>query len=215
MTSIDDRTFYQCTSLTSVEIPSSVTSIGNSAFYECTGLTSITIPNSVTSIGSWTFYYCTNLTSIEIPSSVTSIGIAAFYYCTSLSTITIPNSVTSIGDWAFADCGGLTDVYCFAIDVPATGNHVFSYASTSSATLHVPAASIEAYKKTNPWNEFGTIVPLTDEELTGIDRLTMDNGQSTTSEGVYDLNGHRRVQKQKGVNIVRQSNGSVKRIMVK
>ena len=33
----------------------SVTSIGGCAFYECSGLTSVTIPNSVTSIGDYDF----------------------------------------------------------------------------------------------------------------------------------------------------------------
>ena len=36
----------------------SVTSIGNATFRECSGLTSVTIPNSVTSIGSSAFYHC-------------------------------------------------------------------------------------------------------------------------------------------------------------
>ncbi len=38
-----------------VEIGSHVTSIGHEAFYECTGLTSVTIPDSVTNIGEWAF----------------------------------------------------------------------------------------------------------------------------------------------------------------
>ena len=56
-------------------------------FYNCTGLTSITIPNSVTSIGAWAFSGCSGLTSIEIPNSVTSIGMNAFYNCTGLTSV--------------------------------------------------------------------------------------------------------------------------------
>ena len=105
--SIGERAFRNCTSLTSVEIPKSVTSIGEGAFYYCTGLTSITIPNSVTSIGRYAFSDCTGLTSIAIPNSVTSIGEGACYWCTGLTSITIPNSVTSIGSSAFFSCSEL------------------------------------------------------------------------------------------------------------
>ena len=51
LTTITSEAFYDCTSLTSVTIPDSVTSIGASAFYDCDSLTSVTIPDSVTSIG--------------------------------------------------------------------------------------------------------------------------------------------------------------------
>ncbi len=67
----------------------------SSTFYECSELTSITIPNSVTSIGESAFYYCSSLATIAIPNSVTTIGNHAFYGCCSLAPISIPNSVTS------------------------------------------------------------------------------------------------------------------------
>ena len=64
MTSIKYDTFGECTNLTTITIPDSVTSIGNYAFEYCTGLTDIIIPDSVTSIGSSAFANCTNLTDI-------------------------------------------------------------------------------------------------------------------------------------------------------
>jgi len=103
--------FFCCTSLTSINIPNSVTSIGNSAFYGCTSLESIVIPDSVTSIGEDALSYCTSLTSVTIPDSVTSIGSSAFSGCTSLESITIPDSVTSIGYKAFRNCTSLKTVY--------------------------------------------------------------------------------------------------------
>ena len=74
----------------SIEIPSTylgkpVTSIGERAFADCKSLTSIDIPDGVTSIGKGAFYSCESLTSIVIPDGVTSIGKGAFYSCESLT----------------------------------------------------------------------------------------------------------------------------------
>ena len=102
--------FYNCSGLTSIEIPDSITSIGSYAFYSCRRLTSIEIPDSVTSIGSSAFSYCSGLTSIEIPDRVTSIGSSAFSYCSGLTSIKIPDRVTSIGYEAFYSCSSLTSV---------------------------------------------------------------------------------------------------------
>ncbi len=121
VTNIGDYAFSGCRSLTSISIPSSVTSIGSSAFYNCSSLTSIVIPSSVTSIGESAFYNCSSLTSIVIPSSVTNIGSAAFYGCSSLTSIVIPSSVTSIGNSAFWGCSSLT-IYCEASSKPSGWN---------------------------------------------------------------------------------------------
>ena len=81
-----------------------VVGIGDRAFSNCSSLTSITIPESVTSIGKYAFDSCSSLTSVTIPESVTSIGEDAFSGCSSLTSVTIPNSVTSIGNYAFYGC---------------------------------------------------------------------------------------------------------------
>ena len=115
VTSIGDKAFSSCDSLSEIVIPSSVTSIGDSAFYCCRSLSKIVIPSSVTSIGNSAFSYCHSLSEIVIPSSVTSIGDGAFWDCASLSKIVIPSSVTSIGDSAFVTCKSLPTYMIFDI----------------------------------------------------------------------------------------------------
>ena len=109
VTNLEVGAFENCTGLTSVTIPNSVTSIGNNSFRN-SGLASVTIPDSVTSIGISSFYGCTSLASVTIPNSVNSIGNSAFRECSSLTSITIPNSVISIGNGAFLNCTNLTSI---------------------------------------------------------------------------------------------------------
>ena len=89
-------------------IPENVTSIGDSAFFDCRSLTSVNIPNSVTEIGEDAFFGCRGLTSVNIPNSVTKIGNSAFRGCRGLTFVNIPNSVTEIGEDTFFGCRGLT-----------------------------------------------------------------------------------------------------------
>ena len=165
VTSIGDRAFSWCSSLTSVTIPNSVTSIGSSAFYGCSALTSITIPESVTSIGECAFDGCSALTSITIPNSVTSIEYSAFNGCSSLASVTIGNGVTSIGDYAFYGCSALTTVICKAAELPKIGLYIFANKPLSEATLYVPSELLDDYKVAVQWKDFGTILPIEEEEL--------------------------------------------------
>lgn len=57
------------------------------AFYDCTSLTSIKLLSSVESIRSWAFTYCSSLKSIKIPNSVKIIGTYAFAHCKSLKEV--------------------------------------------------------------------------------------------------------------------------------
>ena len=110
VTTIGNKAFSECDSLTSINIPNSVTTIGDWAFASCDSLTSINLPNSVTTIGNWAFEGCNSLTNINIPNSVTTIGNSAFNGCNSLTSINIPNSVTTIGVSAFFDCNSLISI---------------------------------------------------------------------------------------------------------
>ena len=144
VTSIGNSAFSGCTGLTSVVIPNSVTSIGNSAFNSCSGLTSVVIPNSVTSIGERAFSGCTGLTSIIIPNSVTSIGNYAFAGCYGLRSVTIGNSVTSIGYTAFYECTGLKTVINFSNLTFSKGSSGNGYVACYADNVYnAPSVSIE------------------------------------------------------------------------
>ncbi len=140
-TAIKTVNFQNCSTLTSIIIPSGVTSIGEYAFEGCKSLTSITIPNSVTSIETRTFRNCTSLTSVIIPNSVTSIGFGAFEGCSSLTSANIPNSVTSIKAWAFGGCSSLTTV---TIPNNVTSIGVKAFYDCSSLTA-INIGSLEAW----------------------------------------------------------------------
>ena len=60
--SIEEETFYYCTSLKSINIPNNVLNIENAAFYDCSNLINIIIPSSVTYMGNIVFENCSNLT---------------------------------------------------------------------------------------------------------------------------------------------------------
>ena len=152
---IKDNTIiaYANASGTTYVIPDSVTTIGNRAFLFCHSLTSVTIPDSVTSIGGSAFGLCSSLTSVTIPNSVTLIGDYAFEDCSSLTSVTIPDSVTTIGNYAFEDCTSLKSVYCKATTPPTVDYLAFDY-NVSGRKIYVPRRSVEAYKNAKYWEKY-------------------------------------------------------------
>ena len=136
VTSITEKAFSACHSLTDVTMPNSVTSIGQSAFYGCNRLRTITFSQSVTSIASGTFGGCSSLTSFMVPEGVTSIGAGAFSNCSSLKNISIPFGITSIESNAFYGCSSLTGIL-LPNSVTSIDNYAFANCS-SLLTMTVP-----------------------------------------------------------------------------
>ena len=210
VTTIGERAFSHCEYLVSVNIGESVTTIGEGAFTNCSSLASVNIPNSVTTIGKMAFSHCSSLASIDIPNSVTTIGKFAFAYCFSLASVNIGESVTTIGLGAFIYCYYITSVTCLAKECPVCDkglwNNIFSVFDT--ATLYVPKQSIDAYKTTDPWSDFVNVVALED---TGIEGKPTDNAPRV--DAVYDIDGRRSDSMKRGLNIVRMSDGTTRKVM--
>ena len=154
VTSIGDYAFNDCSSLSSVNIPSCVKAIGESAFSGCSALASISIPNSVTFIGpnafvgtAWIktqpdglvyagkFVYCYKgempaNTHVTIKDGALGIAGFAFYNYTNLTSVTIPNSVKSINYYAFGYCSSLTSV-----TIPNSVTKIDNYAFSNCSSL--------------------------------------------------------------------------------
>ena len=144
ITSIHNYAFYECRSLTTIEIPKSVTSIEGQAFKGCSSVKSITVQNGNTeyvSEGNCLIERRTNAlilgcNSSVIPAVVTDIGSSAFEDCVSLTSVTIPGNVTAIGNRAFYNCTSLVSV-TIENGVTSIGQEAFSDC-TSLTSITIP-----------------------------------------------------------------------------
>ncbi len=150
--SIPDYAFRDCSSLTSITIPRSVTSIGDYAFFGCKGLTNICVDkrntkyhssgNCLIETASKVLILGCKNSIIPTDGSVTTIGSSAFEDCSGLTSITIPDSVSSIGDYAFSGCTGLTSII-IPDSVTSISNGAFSGCSgLTSITIPDSVTSI-------------------------------------------------------------------------
>lgn len=236
--SISNGTFSGCDSLKSVTFPSGLTSIGQNAFLECQRLSNVTFPSSPFSIGHYAFRGC-RFTSLTLPSSLTEIGVEAFAHCKGLKSLTLSPSLSRIGDNAFGDCDRLTtltipsgltslstlngdseyhydlfsesdieSVYV-AWEVPIPAGGFFYHVNLSNCTLYVPQGTRLSYSGTEVWRDFGEIK---EYDISGVDKV--DNHSEAKEASRYSLDGQRLSVPVKGLNIVRYSDGSIKKVVV-
>ena len=165
-------------------------------------------PTSNDKIGDNAFCDCSGLTSLTLPSGVTEIGNAAFEGCSGLTSLTLPSGVAKIGDYAFHGCSGLTSIYVYAEKLPNMGNDVFEGCDAKKCTVYVLNGTYDDY-----WlSEFGYFENIVEFDPTGINNVITSNDAKELSR--YSLNGQRLSAPSKGLNIVKYSDGSVKKVVV-
>ena len=145
--------FENCTSLTSIDLPSQLTSMGERALAGCTSLTSVTIPSRITAIATANFMGCTNLKTVEFENiaNITSINHRSFDGCVNLEGDFAFENVTTIGSIAFQNTSKNEGCY-FNLSLPnvvSIGQQAFLNSGVKSLSL-----SEEFKYESNNWNTF-------------------------------------------------------------
>ncbi len=155
------------------------------------------------------YYYYDNDNDNNYYTSNDVIGDNAFRGCSRLTSLNLPAGITSIGSYVFEGCSGLTSIYVYAEKVPEINSYSFKGFDAKKCTLYVPKGTRDDYRLSGFGDYFENIVEF---EATGIDKTTT----STDVEEVarYSVNGQRLSAPTKGLNIVKYSDGSVKKVAV-
>ncbi len=198
-------------SMVSYDIPETVTYLESHSFESSSNLTTVGIPTSVTAFGYQVFCSCKALKSIVLPNSLTRLEESTFWECTALESAEIPASVTVIGDYAFAYCSSLVDVTSLNPEPPVCEDtDVFFDVDKVACILTVPAGAADAYADADVWNEFTNIK---EQGSSDIENVGLEGSSKITNR--YGLDGKEVNSAHKGINIVRYSDGSAKKILVK
>ena len=180
---------------------------GYSPFYRNTSLETVRITDRETEISENEFYGCTSLKSVSMGDGIDTIGRYAFSGCSSLESFSFGTGLKSIGDEAFSDCTGMKKLVSKTAVPPVCGPQALDDINKWECTLYVPQESLDAYRSAAQWKEFFFLE-------TGIKNV-LDTPSSATESERYSTDGTRLASPQKGINIIRMSDGTVKKVLVK
>lgn len=145
-------TFNNIRVLESVYFADGVVTIGRDAFAMDSSLTDVRWPSTLRVIEHAAFYEC-DLCEAVLPDSLEVVGTYSFAYNERLRRIALGPAVSFVGTYAFADCYELEEVTVKASVPPQVVVTSFD-GMPDGVVLHVPEASVDAYRRDPVWNRF-------------------------------------------------------------
>ena len=127
-----------------------------------------------------------------------------------MASIKIPSSIEFIKSEAFCGCKSLKSIYVFAEDVPSTDKRAFDGCDSKNCVVYIPKGTYDEYRASG----FGYF-----ENIFEFDATTSIHDTVATPEvkeiARYAVNGQRLTAPIKGINLVKYSDGTVKKEFVK
>lgn len=181
-------------------------------FRSCSSLKDVFIGEKVTNIPASIFYKCESLSSITIPNSVKTISRSAFRDCTNLETIVLGESLESIAEQAFDDCEKLVSITSLNPTPPicTESSNVFPNIIYDTATLSISSNCINDYTTADVWKNFKNI-----NKISGINNQNINTSNNPTEIERYNINGVQIKEPIKGINIIRFSDGTTRKEIIK
>ena len=133
LTEVEDYVFRNCTALTSLVFPETVTTIGEGAMYDCDSLKSVTLPSGLKTVSPYMFYYTSSLKELSLPEGITSIGKDAFW-SSGITSLVLPDGMTSIDDYAFQR----SKIKSIELPDGITSIGAYAFESSSLTTIELP-----------------------------------------------------------------------------
>ncbi|MBR5332648.1 MAG: leucine-rich repeat protein [Muribaculaceae bacterium] len=179
---------------------------GYSPFYRNTSLRAVSITDKETEISDNEFYGCTNLKYVSIGDGVESIGNWAFSGCSNLDYFAFGSGMKTIGEEAFSDCTAVTKIYSRATTPPVCGTQALDDINKWTCELYVPGENISDYQAADQWKEFFFMYD-------GVEGIKVDNNAIEVVR--YDIHGRLLNEPTRGINIIKMSDGSTRKEIVK
>lgn len=216
--------------ITDLVIPASITvegkeyqvqSIGNNAFFE-NFFSSITLSEGLKTIGRASFMFSWKVKKIILPNSVESIGVCSFDHSFA-EVFVFGEGIKTIGEGAIKSLPLLKELYIYARQIPniVPWTEDFPDETTWYAVkLYVPNDLVEEYRQSR--SELPYFNEVRDEKILPISKdyeSFLTSIRTVKSESYkaarFSLDGRRLTSPQKGINIIRMTDGTVRKEIVR